>query len=667
MGTVVNEGEIQFKQKMTDDALLAFFRASKEASEAHMADWRKKIPGLFNMYAGRTLTEGDKEYLRDTNRPDIEFNYTLGVINAILGQDMGNKSEIVFRGTDMSLLDQWKADRATQVVRYQLQRCKALIQEWDAAQETLISGYGWVNIHLNVNRVPFRGSLKRVHCWEMYPDPDATEDNLTDQRWVLRRRRWTQEEAQARWPKHAEELRSSDTSGPLSQHNQVQVRGRWSKMAGVGQTERIDVFEFQYKRYVPHVRHEDPETGEWVDTEEAEFKKLQKELRDTGVELQGYHYAKECYYQAFISESAGGHGLVLEHEKMSIDSFTYSCATGFKDKDPSEGRVHFFGLATVLEDAQHYINRTVRLILDIVATSSKGGGFIEERALTTSPNEFQKNMSKPGFWTVVQTGSLQSGSILERKQQAIPAAAKDLFQILGDVIPELTGVTDYLKGTATQERSEVLISNLQQQSVTMMLPVLEPLNAFRVNNGLVLTKVILRHLPVTDLDRIIGDEQFEDVTFTIVPNEETGEEEQTPITDQVTGHPVTAGSLLKQSGVEEFDITADIGQASATMKLSVWQVLAQSKFFEQMSAAGMDMALVMKTFMKYLPLPADATKEIADALEEQAGGMIPADPESITEALMQMPGDQAAQIIEQVSTQIQQSQMQQLPQQGAAF
>jgi hypothetical protein len=250
---------------------------------------------------------------------------------------------------------------------------------------------------------------------------------------------------------------------------------------------------------------------------------------------------------------------------------------------------------------------------------------------------------------------------MEKKQMPIPAAAKDLFQILTDVIPDLSGVTDYLKGTATQERSEVLISNLQQQSVTMMLPVLEPLNAFRIKNGTILTKIILKHLPVGDLDKIIGDEQMENLTYTMMPNEETGEVEEVPITDEATGEPVTAGSILKQSDVEEFDITADIGQASASMKLSVWQVIAQSKLLEMLAGMGMDPSLVVGPLMKFLPLPAEATRQISEAIEQQAGGYIPNDPESIMQAILELPPEQATQILQGVGEQMMMQQPQGQP------
>lgn len=680
----------QFGVTLGDEALLRYFWQCYEDSKSHFSGWRQRLPRLFAMYGGRMLTDLDRAYLKSVRQPSIEFNFALGTLNAILGQDMANKSEVTFRGEDLSWADSFQADWMTQLGKHYMGRCHGLTQEWDALHEMLCTGYGWANGYLNVNVIPLRGEVERVHCWEMYPDPDASADCLTDMRFLIRERQWSLEEAQAHWPKASRSMAGMMAPGrpTPSWFPRVWRTDEWRRVKGVGDPlERLLIREFQYKRFEPYVRFWDATTSSFLDVPEAEWRRRMSAVSKTAGEdgmpqekPESYPYAKECHYRAFIACEGGGTpasgGVVLQHDKLTVSSFTYNCVTGYKDKDPEKGRVVFFGPAQVIYDAQHYINRALSLILEIIATSSKGGGFIERGALDSSVQQFERDQAIPGKFHVVADGAVSEKRILQKQPQAIPPIISEFLRLCMDALGRLTGVTDFVKGTATSERSNVLVSNLQQQSMTLLLPLFEPLQQFRIRNGVLLLRILLKHLPPQELDRVLGAEPVEGLTHEkqLKIDPETGQ----PMVDQTTGLPtqetelvpitqkdaegndiagpdgdpllVTAGYLLKQRDPLEYDVTADVGQASPTMKFMVWNVFSQTELLQIMKEAGMPVEAIMPRLLRYLPIPADMAQKLADDLEE-ATGKRPLSPQEILEGLSALHPAERMQIIQQAQMQ----------------
>lgn len=691
--------QLHYAQELDEKTLLAYFDRSHRASSEHFTKWRESIGKLFGMYGGRMLGEKDRQYLKDLQRPEIEFNFALGTLNAILGQDMANRSEVIYRGEDQSWADGYLADWQTQLGMHYLGRCRALMHEWDAAHEMLVAGYGWAGGHLNVNVIPMRPALERVHCWEMFPDPDATEDNLVDARFIIRRRLWSLEEAEARWPAKVEMLRGTAyrrESPTPSIFPKLWRNDEWRKFSGSGTpTAKVPIYEFQYRRYEPYVRFwdGDEQTGQFVDLPEAEWKKRMDALSKTaGPDGQplaekppGYPYAKECVYRAFIAAEGDtpgeSNGVVLQHSKLSVPTFTYNCTTGFKDKNPDTGRVTFFGPAAVIYDAQHYINRSLSLILEIVATSSKGGGFIEQSALTTSPAAFQRDAARPGFFHIVADGAVSEKRIMVKQATSVPPVISEFLRLCMDALGRLTGVTDWVKGTATSERSNVLINNLQNQSMTLLLPLFEPLGQFRIANGVLLNRIALAHLPVHEIDRVLGAEPVEGLTHTkqLVAAEPEGEEDpaamgapgmppQEPQPTQLvekwvpmkdaTGKPLSAGALLKQSDPTDYDVSADVGQGSPTMKSLFWSVMEQSTILQAMKDSGLPVDTFILQMLRYSPLPTAAANKIADELE-RATGKRPMEPQSLLNALSLLDPQTRMQVLQAAQAQLQQETAQQ--------
>lgn len=658
--------EPRYGKKYSDDDLLSWMEECYQDSSEHFSDWRTNLSRLFSMYGGKTLSETDRQYLRATNRPEIEFNYCLGTLNAILGQDISNKSEVVFRGQDLGPNDQVLGEWLTSGVRRAHQVCKGHMHEWEALWELLVTGYGWSRGFLDVNRPTVLPAIQRAPCWEMYPDPDATSTNLSDMRWLIRERRWTVESIEARWPKKAQEVIDRAATGDLqlATHPHPYRKDEWRRMVETGSImrQRVTVREFEYKRLEPYLRYWDRETEELAEIEESRAEERWKALEAVGQKRpeQVFPYARECFYRAHAVAAGNGKGIALDHEKLNVPSFTYRCSTGFRFQNPETGRVVFFGPASVIADAQNYINQSLRLILELVSTSSKGGGFIEESAIKSSPAQFQQDQAKPGYWHVVADDAVSQKKILLKPTQAVPPVVGEFLRLCVDAISTLTGVTDWVKGTATQERSNVLITNMQEQSITMLMPLLEPVKEWRVANGVLMARLFLQ-LPDQVINRLIGDEPIEGLTHAKVPNPGTGAMEMIPLdidgqpiqvdpeTGQPMGMPATPAALIKRNADPLLhDVVADVGQASPTMKMAVWQVFIQTNLIGTLMEAGIPIDAILPRLIRYLPLPSDMAQSLASDLEARMG-QAPQGPEQILQMLAEIHPQERMAIIQQAA------------------
>lgn len=686
--------EPEFGKALGDKELTDFFWDCLKDSKSWFDPIWKKAERLFDAYAGETLSDADKGNLQRTKRPPIDYNLMLGTVNAVVGGDQADRKEAVFRGTGLEAEDAVQAEWGTRLNRAAMAKSDGYRHESDGFTDDLVCGYGFTETFLDLSKRPAQVRTVHVQPWECFPDPDATDDCLVDGRFFIRCRGWILEEIQARWPDKANDVGTKvnlgliPTSAPVASE-----RGKWSKIKNPGRRSRVLVYDFCYKRYVPHVVWTDPETGEEMDTDLAALAARRAELEDSfrvsSAEFQqqaaaaalavvdappgtpppphemlpqppepleievSFRYPREKVFRAFIlgDSAKPGDGVVLEHNELEISGFPYEAITCFRHKNVTEERVRFFGVAEVVLGAQMYLNRTLGVQIDILGRNSKGGGFIEKGAVLGSLEAFQAEQSIPGMWHVVANDAVTAGRIKEKPVGQGMQGFERFLDVLISMFSYITGVTDALKGTMQTERSNVLISNMQSQSMVMLNPAIDPFTLYRIRAGRLRLEMMLKLLPVSTLDKMIG---------TVNPRDFKGmlwdEETDQPILDE-RGMPLTPGAILKMVDPLEFNVAVDVGQASPTSRQAVYKILEQGVFkelAETIKGAGLDISPLLMVLLKNMPLPGDQAKILGDTYEGAAKQLEAMKTgEGVMNALLGMPPDQAAEIVGQVMQQIQ--------------
>lgn len=151
-------------------------------------DWRTPANKCCQYYDSEQLPPEVKKMLEDAGQPPLVFNLIKPVINGVLGMEARTRSDLVITADDptediedlvMALNEQYKDVRRLG---------DADITESDAYASMIKAGVGWVEVYRNPYpmQAPYR--IKFVHRDEVYWDSNSNERDLSDARWMLRRR-----------------------------------------------------------------------------------------------------------------------------------------------------------------------------------------------------------------------------------------------------------------------------------------------------------------------------------------------------------------------------------------------------------------------------------------------------------------------------------------------
>jgi len=664
--TSVTSPEPQFGEPLDNEELLRYFWHLKKQSEDYYGgDRRKEHRKLQDMYFGKPLEDSDVAALKRSGREPINFNYFASTVNAIVGTEAADRKECVFKPDDEDPDEKSAviADWMTIIGRKQIVGCNGARVMSDAFQDELITGCGFSDVYLDVSRMPMRVVVKPLMETEVYPDPDAREPNYMDGQFFITVRSMTLEEVQGRWTAQAAEIEAECSAGSLPTVAPTEnVDGVPSRKPRPNRRSKINVWRFQYWRPTPRRVWYDPVTNERRDTSPAELAQREEEMAAqvdpaTGQALhqpiQQFSYTGRTYWQAWIvgDEKTGNGGIVLEHQEMTVAAFTTPAVNGFRYKDYDSNRLQHFGIGLLIAYAQLYLDKALRVWLEIQDRAAKGGGWAETDALVDDDfAKFVRDVNRPGNWVQVAPGGI--AKIQEREVAKTPEAYARILDLCRDAMAGLSSVTDVVKGTAETERSNVLVTNLQGQSRITWGPLFENYTSYVMNVGKLVVAISLKHLPDMEIDRLIGPVQVEGMTHTKQIDPASGEEVWQPI--MVPGPdgqqiPATPSYYLKEEDPFLYRVTVDVGEASPTAKNAFWMILQQG-IGKMLTDLGVDAQDILPVMAKNMPLPGIQANELAKRIEDRLAKKRQLEaPQGVAAALQGLGPQGAQQVIQQVA------------------
>lgn len=670
----IDRQEPSFGEQLSEKEFLerAYNRLSR--SKSWFDPIWKEGGDMWDMYAGESMSPTDKRYMEETKRPVIDPPFAAGLIDTVVGAEMGQQTETVFRGVDDGLEDEVIGDWLTTLVRNGFSLADAHRHLMDAYRDDLITGYGFAVFYMNLRKVPIRPLVKTLNYWNVFPDPDAIERNLLDSQYFFIESKWPLQDAQARWssPEQRKALEGAYASSDNPPANLPQTI---STSAGSGSTstrQGVQIYEYQYRLAEACCVYVDPETGEQKNVRREEYdarvaelaaaaKAADKEYRqrlaaweaiqeEQAMDVTGlgfaagmpqqepppappepvlideetvHHYNGDRFYRAFIAGRDSKTGALLEKKEIVEGEFTIKAVTGYPWKKSREERVRFYGMMRKVYDIQIWWSKALQLWIELLSRKVKDGGFIEKSAFETPEDaaKFVKNSSIPGMFHMVADGANAAGKIKLNPPVTGEPGLAELWNMLTEMFGMVSGVSRGLQGTLTQDRSNVLVSNLQEQGLQMLLPVRAPRTAFVMACGRLFARMCLNHLPADELDRILGVQKIKDITVQMQPDPETGEEIEVPLPSKEIGPdgqplPLTAGKILKsdQFDLLDYDVTVDVAVATTSQKLATWQIMNQHGMADVL-AKNLPGDIWLPAFLRNAPLPGTVTKEMADKAE----------------------------------------------------
>lgn len=228
----------------------------------HQPHWRREADRAADFYDGNQLTPDDVEKLKDRNQPPLITNIIKPTIDTVLGMEAKTRSDFIVRPEDDSECEPELAEGLSLKLKHAETESRGDRAISDAYAAQIKAGLGWVEVAREHDpfKCPYR--VKYVHRREIFWDWRAEQPDLSDARYLIRRRWLELEHAIALMPQYATLFRMT-TGGwagfdPLMEQDSRLVQSweveRDTRIAAVDwrdiQRMRICLYEIWYRKWV---------------------------------------------------------------------------------------------------------------------------------------------------------------------------------------------------------------------------------------------------------------------------------------------------------------------------------------------------------------------------------------------------------------------------------
>jgi hypothetical protein len=538
-------------------------------SRDHSKEWREEARTDYDMVAGHQWSVEEMAYLEENLRPAITMNRTGPVIDSVVGHQVTNRQEIKYVGREVG--DAQVNELLTGAYQWVADQCGEEHEQTDMFRDAAICGMGWTETRISYDEDPDGKifSAERVSPLEMFWDPTARKQNLSDARYVMRARWIARIEAEERWPK-ARDIQPGDgevfedlQDGAVP-HDAARAfeykntASEWYRQ----HTDEVLILQYQWWVREPMYRVGDPMSNRLVELSESKYEKLKDYIQEKGLPV--IRQLKRKYYQAFL---LGKHELEKTLNPCPTD-FTLKAKTVKRDQNQNT----WFALGRVLRDPQKWSNKFFSDIQDIMASNRTGGAFVEEDALK-DPRRAEEIWNDSNPLIIVNSGAIGANKIRERNPIQYPTGLDRLLQFAITAIPDVTGINLEMMGMVDRNQPGILEAQRKQASLTILAPLFDGLRKHQRERGKVVLYFIKNYISDGRLIRITG---------------QNGLQQYVP--------------LVRQPDTITFDTVVEQSPTSPNVKQETFQILTEIAPF--VLQAGYPLP---PEILDYLPLPSTLT------------------------------------------------------------
>lgn len=551
--------------------------------------WRKTAREAFGFRSGSgQWSEEDKNVLRAQKRPEMTFNRTAPLVNAVVGSEINNRREVQYipREEGDALAD----EVLTAAGEWFRDQTAAEDEESDAFEDTVITGMGWTDTRLDFEVDPDGAPVvERMDNLKMGWDSNASKANLKDAQrlWYICEKPYG--EVQEMFPDVPKEMLCATwaktlVSDPLNPHDQDKAdryEGDQQEFTGDWRRRMCTLVEIRWFEKVPYYRGPTIDemgmtTAEPREYSEKQYKLIRKQIPD----FPAVRQYKNVVKRAFI-----GKQVLAEPDQPLVPPgmFGWECITGYYDKI----EMQFYGIVRAVIDPQRWSNKFFSQVMYLLNSQSKGG-LLAEKSAFDDPRQAEESWAKSDAITWLKDGALrgQNPALKEKPSVQFPAGFFALFNEAKESISQVTGLSPEFLGTREVDQAGVLEYQRKQSSLNLLASLFNALRRYRKRQGKVMLYLIQNYLSDGRLIRIVGE----------------GKAKYVPL-------------ARKASANIQYDIIVDDAPTSPNEKERTWGVLLQlMPFVKQFMTPETTLEI-----LSYSPLPASLVQKWKEkAAEEQA-------------------------------------------------
>ena len=475
---------------LSDKDLLKQFNKHKDITEYGLSlqfDYARRAHRFYSgdqgIYAAEVSSySGDKQV--------IVFNKVMPYIDSVSGfmRQLRRQPEYSARVQDneeqQSLSEVLNAGS-----QYLRENANMDFHESDQDKQMLIAGYGALDSNISYETNP-DGEVKGevVSYEDLGWDPQACAPNILDSRWIYRRRKYSEEEAEKRF----KGSKPQDFDAVKDQYKQKVFNpfdGEYTAIAieNTNQEDLVQVYYYQWwelktyyrannpllelepalaqrmlalidiiKENRANVEDEyvkddlftfDPQADTW--SMSAEIKNdVVSGLKEFGITLEVQEYLKKCFYTGIVSETK----VFTKFKSPNQEGFTIKVKTGNYDKELKL----WYGMVRQLQEPSRYANKALTEILYTIAFNSKGGVMYEKQAVD-DPQRFERMYASTKAAIQVNDGALSGGQIQPKGQAALPTGFENVYEISNSSMGEVTGINKEFLGSSENKQVSALM------------------------------------------------------------------------------------------------------------------------------------------------------------------------------------------------------------------
>nr|DAN02896.1 MAG TPA: portal protein [Caudoviricetes sp.] len=494
----------------------------------HQPNWRREADKCADYYDGNQLSQETLEILKDRGQPPLITNLVKPTIDTVLGMEAKTRTDWLVRSEDDGIASPDLAEALSLKLKHAETETRADRACSDAYAAQCKTGVGWVEVSRESDPFKFPYRAKYVHRREISWDWRSTESDLSDAKYLIRRRWMDVDAAIAKMPEYADLLRqcisgwagfdpvmSQDTGLANSLMNERDTRLEEQDWRDTFRR-RVCLYEIWYRKWVSGYVIRLP-NGRAI---EADFNNPK---HSTAILAGAVKVEKRVFEKVRLAWYCGPHFLYDVPSPYKHGMFPYAPFFGFRE----DLTLAPYGLIRAMLSPQDEIN----------ARKSKQLWLLNSRRVTADEDSVKdheaarREVARPDMYQILNSGRKPTSQFKVEYGGELAAQQFQAMQEAKQEIAESSGIHKAMMGQNSSASSGLAINSLVEQGLNTLGETNDNYRFARRMVGEMLFSMMLEDMEGRQIQVPIGDGKRKRVIVLNQPAVDPQTGEQTVLND----------------------------------------------------------------------------------------------------------------------------------------
>ena len=426
-------------------------------------------------------------------RKQFNFNRIRRIVNMISGHQRRNRKSTIV--TPVENGDAETADQFTKILMWINQQDGVLNTISDAFQGSLVTGMNLLQVWNDYRSDPISGNIRVDNCAynSFLIDPFFKKQDLSDCNALWKRSFLTKKECISLLPDRTDEIMGM--SGADNKDGKFQFM---PENFNYGMKNLLAYDEYYYRDYRKQKMLVDAQTGETLEWMHEDGDRLNEFLRlyprVTVIEQE-----VPTVRLAIVVE---GKVMYDGPNPLGIDRYPFVPVMAYYTPEMPYYPWRIQGVVRGLRDAQYLYNRRKVIELDILESQVNSGWKYKEDALVDPKSVFASGQGKG----IALKRNAQMTDVERIQAAQLPPSMMDISAAMGREIQEISGVSEELLGSATDDKAGILSMLRQSAGLTTLQGLFDNLDSAQKQLGQIMISIVQNNFTPGKVKRIIEQE-----------------------------------------------------------------------------------------------------------------------------------------------------------------